>query len=74
MCYIYKHTEFFAEFPDEKGRMKKFITKTCPCNELESGTCKRQRYIQEKDFTSYTTNSDCLSYKCLNNFIIFNDE
>ncbi|KAG4107221.1 hypothetical protein H8356DRAFT_1416675 [Neocallimastix lanati (nom. inval.)] len=41
-------------------RMKKFITKTCPCNELESGTCKRQRYIQEKDFTSYTTNSDCL--------------
>jgi len=32
---------FFVEFPDENGKKKKYIAKTCPCDEFESERCEK---------------------------------
>ncbi|KAL6617194.1 hypothetical protein U3516DRAFT_749049 [Neocallimastix sp. 'constans'] len=47
---IYEYTQFFAEFPDENGIMKKHITKTYPCVKFESGTCKGEAHVYGEIF------------------------
>jgi len=77
LCAKTKHsyTDFFAEFPDENGKMKKYITETCPHDQFESGECNTEIYYDGNIFyTNCTSNSDCLSNKCLKSVCVFNDE
>lgn len=66
----YEYTDSFVEFPDENGKMKKYITDTCPRNKFKYGMCNGKNQF----YTNCTTNSDCLSNKCLKNVCVFNDE
>ncbi|KAL6597636.1 hypothetical protein LY90DRAFT_513289 [Neocallimastix californiae] len=71
----YGYTEYFAEFPDENGRMKKYITKTCAHDKIGTEKCNGKSYAEGQVFyTNCTADSDCLSNKCLKNVCVFNDE
>ncbi|KAG4095489.1 hypothetical protein H8356DRAFT_1427093 [Neocallimastix lanati (nom. inval.)] len=77
LCAKTKHsyTDFFVEFPDENGRMKKYITETCPRDKIGTKMCNTEIYYDGNLFyTNCTSNSDCLSNKCLKSVCVFNDD
>jgi len=53
-----RYMENIVEFPDENGRMKKYITDICLSRNIQSGICKTTISA------NCTANSECLSNKC----------
>jgi len=55
--------------------MKKYITETCPRDKIGTEMCNTEIYYDGNIFyTNCTSNSDCLSNKCLKSVCVFNDE
>ncbi|KAG4102885.1 hypothetical protein H8356DRAFT_1271586 [Neocallimastix lanati (nom. inval.)] len=71
----HSYTDFFVEFPDENGRIMKYITETCPRDKIGTKMCNTEIYYDGNLFyTNCTSNSDCLSNKCLKSVCVFNDD
>jgi len=75
----YEYRKIFIEFPDKNGNIKLYniytsINDNAKLNKYSNVTCNIYDNIRYCVSYECTTDSECLSNKCINNYCVFNEE